>query len=163
MMRESFRSTRPIMELAVNVSHRLNGRKLSPENVDLVRESLLIESTRDGQPWLEVNYNETTGQKPFFELCSTDDQQLELISRHLTHLIAAEEVQPNDICILYNGKTFAEQVLAKVGPALRSMPLEVELSQQTSQTFQRRSNTVLLTTPNSFKGFEAEVILDRGS
>ena len=163
VMRESFRSTRPIMELAVNVSHRLNGRKLSPENVDLVRESLLIESTRDGQPWLEVNYNETTGQKPFFELCSTDDQQLELISRHLTHLIAAEEVQPNDICILYNGKTFAEQVLAKVGPALRSMPLEVELSQQTSQTFQRRSNTVLLTTPNSFKGFEAEVILIAGA
>ena len=163
VMRESFRSTRPIMELAVNVSYRLNGGQLSPENKDLVRESLLVESARDGVPWLEINYNETQGQNPFFESCPTDQQQLELIGRHLIHLVSTEQVEPNDICILYNGKAFAETLLAIVGPVLSRLPLEVELSHQTSQTFQRRSDSILLTTPNSFKGFEAEVVLIAGA
>lgn len=163
VMRESFRSTRPIMELAVNVSHQLDDGSLSPESKDLVADGLLVELTRDGRPWLEIKYNETGGQKPFFELCSTDEEQFERISKHLIHLITAEEVEPYDICILYNGKEFADALLAFLAPVLRTLPLEVELSHQTSQTFQRRGNTILLTTPHSFKGFEAEVILIAGA
>ena len=76
---------------------------------------------------------------------------------HLLHLLTAEDVAPKDICILYNGKHVADQVQRMLQPRLD--PFDVELSVQVSQTFQRRSNTVLMTTSNSFKGYESEVVL----
>lgn len=76
---------------------------------------------------------------------------------YLVHLLTAEDVSPRDICILYNGKHVADRVRQTLAPRLE--PFDVELSVQVSQTFQRRSNTILMTTSNSFKGYESEVVL----
>jgi superfamily I DNA/RNA helicase len=153
IMRESFRATKPIIEYAVNVLDHLSETE---EHRELLELKLLKEVTRGGEPWLQIEFNQVGGPQPLFQSHVSVEAQLQAMGDHLIHLLAAEDVSPRDICILYNGKHVAEQVVQIVGPRLA--PLDVELSVQSSQTFQRRDNTVLVTTSNSFKGYESEVV-----
>ncbi|QEG24565.1 AAA domain-containing protein [Mariniblastus fucicola] len=154
IMRESFRSTKPIIEFAVNVLDHLSETEEHHELVDL---GLLKEVIRGGNSWLQVGFNQVSGPRPHFQACPDIDSQLKVLGDHLVHLLTAEAVSPNDICILYNGKHVVEAVMNALTPRLAAF--DVELSHQVGQSFQRRSNTVLITTPNSFKGYEAEVVL----
>ncbi len=154
VMRESFRSTKPIIEFAVNVLDHLSETEEHHELIDL---GLLKEVTRGGESWLQVAFNQVGGPAPLFQACATVDEQFKTLGDHLVHLVTAEAVSPSDICILYNGKHVAKGLQHALSPRLS--PFDVELSLQTGQAFQRRSNTVLVTTPNSFKGYEAEVVL----
>ena len=154
IMRESFRSTKPIIEFAVNVLDHLSETE---EHRELLELGLLKESTRGGESWLEIGFNRVSGPRPLFQSHATIEKQLGAMGDHLVHLLTAENVEPNDICILYNGRHVADRVQQALQPRLD--PFDVELSVQAGQTFQRRSNTVLMTTSNSFKGYESEVVL----
>ncbi len=154
IMRESFRSTKPIIEFAVNVLDHLSETE---EHRELLELGLLKETTRAGEPWLEIGFNQVGGPRPLFQSHSTIEKQLGAMGDHLLHLLTAENVSPKDICILYNGKHVADRVQQVLQSRLD--PFDVELSVQVSQTFQRRSNTILMTTSNSFKGYESEVVL----
>jgi superfamily I DNA/RNA helicase len=154
VMRESFRSTKPIIEFAVNVLDNLSETEEHHELIDL---GLLKEAVRGDESWLEVAFNQVGGPRPHVQVCSRVDEQFEKLGDHLIHLLTAEAVSPNDICILYNGKHVARELINSLSSRLA--PFDVELSQQTGQAFQRRANTVLVTTANSFKGYEAEVVL----
>ena len=153
IMRESFRSTRPIIEFAVNVLDHLSETE---EHLELLELGLLKETTRGGEPWLEIGFNQVSGPRPLFQSHATIDKQLTAMGNHLLHLLTAENVAPTDICILYNGKHVAHRVQQVLQPRLD--PFDIELSVQASQTFQRRGNTILMTTSNSFKGYESEVV-----
>lgn len=154
VMRESFRSTMPIIEYAVNTLDHLSETEEHHELIDL---GLLKETVRGDEAWLEVAFNQTSGPRPLFQACPSVDMQLGKLGDHLIHLLTAEAVAPNDICILYNGKHVARALQQALEPRLA--PFDIELSVQTGQAFQRRANTILITTPNSFKGYEAEVIM----
>ena len=154
IMRESFRSTKPIVEFAINVLDHLSETEEHHELIDL---GLLHEVMRGDESWLEVGFNQVDGPRPLFSASPSVDQQLKTMGDHLIHLLTAEAVLPNDICILYNGKYVVNELKRVLAPRLA--PFDIELSVQTGQAFQRRSNTILVTTPNSFKGYEAEVVL----
>lgn len=154
VMRESFRSTKPIIEYAVNTLDHLSETEEHHELIDL---GLLKETTRGEESWLEVAFNQVGGPRPLFQACPSAEVQFEKLGDHLIHLLTAEAVSPNDICLLYNGKHVASALQSALQPRLD--PFDIELSVQSGQTFQRRANTILVTTPNSFKGYEAEVIM----
>ncbi|XZE54094.1 AAA domain-containing protein [Planctomycetaceae bacterium SH139] len=156
ILRDSFRSTAPILELAANVLHRLAGDKRDDE-AELLRLNLLEPVTRNGQPWLHVNYNQVSGPKPALRLFPERDDEFKANARHLIHYIQHEQISPHDICLLYNGPSVAQQLRAVVEPALET--IGVELSLQTNRSFQRLENTLVATTPNSFKGYESEVVV----
>ncbi len=156
IMRESFRSTRQIMELAINVLERTLGKTGLPDQQELVSLGLLKPTLRDGESWWETLFSQVAGPAPIFRCFRTRKEELEMIAKHLKHLITVDGVPPSSMCILYNGR--ADDLLkAQLAPELSQWG--VELSFQNSRSFTRKSNTLLATTPHSYKGYESEVVV----
>ena len=157
IMRESFRSTTPVTELAVNVLHQLTKDTENPDQKELLSLGLIERSERSGREWLRVRYNQVHGPKPIFHCFDQQSEEVARIAAHLKHLIQVDGISPNDICLIYNGKQAAQLMESSLRPKLDE--IGVELSFQTSRSFDRQSNTLVVTTSNSFKGYESEVVL----
>jgi len=157
VMKESFRSTKPITEFALNVLYRLQPPETSPDHKELVSRGLIEKTQRNGSDWWTVKFNQIDGPKPSFRQFMNLDQEFEAIAAYCRELIQTEGVQPSDICLLYNGSNIKWRLETQVGPKLRD--LGVELSIQTNQPFARSSSTLLATTSHSFKGYDAEVVI----
>ncbi|MEZ6096066.1 MAG: AAA family ATPase [Pirellulaceae bacterium] len=165
VLRESYRSSRQIVELAANVLHRLTDREQNEDHQELIKLKLISTGTvemPDGleEEWLTVNFNQVEGICPSIQLVDSRTNEMELIARHIRYLIEVEQVSPGDICILYVGKAVEKAMEEQLKPAL--FQFGIELSIQKSRTFERRANTLLATTPHSFKGYESEVVLIPG-
>ena len=97
------------------------------------------------------------GPKPIFQSFDQRSEETDRIAAHLKHLIQVDGISPNDICVIYNGPQAAQVIESNLRPKMDD--IGVELSFQTSRSFERQSNTLVVTTPHSFKGYEAEVVL----
>ena len=157
IMRESFRSTTPIAELAVNMLHRLTPNDERQDENELIEMGLIERSERNGEEWLKVRFNQIDGPKPIFHSFDNRVEEIVTLAGHLKYLIRKEGISPNDICVIYNGKSVVELLESKLGPKLAE--IGVELSVQTNRLFERRENTLVVTTSHSFKGYESEVVL----
>jgi len=157
IMRESFRSTTPIAELAVNVLHRLTPADQRQDQNELMSLGLIEKSHRQDEDWLRVRFNQIDGPKPIFRSFENRTGEIDAIAAHLKHLIEKEGISPNDICLIYNGKSVVQLLQTKLGPKLSE--IGVELSVQTNRSFQRQENTLIVTTSHSYKGYESEVVL----
>ena len=156
IMRESFRSTRAITEFAVNVLDRLVRTGGRDDLEELRSLGLLKPTRRNGEDWLEVRFSQVDGPKPIYHGYRRRSDEISALAAHLTHLIEADGISPNDICVIYNGR--ASRILrSRLAPSLAE--LGVELSFQTKQSFERKSNTLIATTPHSYKGYESEVVV----
>ncbi|EMI41334.1 AAA domain-containing protein [Rhodopirellula sp. SWK7] len=156
IMRESFRSTTPITELAVNVLSRLSETSKRQDQQELLQLGLLEATTRNNENWLRVRYNQIDGPKPIYHSFDNRNREMASIASHLRYLIQKDGISPTDICILYNGRV--QDILhCKLGPALAE--IGVELSFQKNRSFERQPNTLIATTPHSFKGYESEVVV----
>ena len=103
-MREGFRSTAPITELAVNVLSRLTPTEDQKEKKELFELGLLEPTRCQGEDWLLVRYNQIDGPKPIYHRFDDRIEEMAAIASHLKHLIVHDAVSPNDICVLYNGR-----------------------------------------------------------
>ncbi len=156
IMRESFRSTTPITELAVNVLDRLTHVDEKHDQQELISLGLLERQTHHGGNWLSVKLNQINGPRPIYRSFNDRTTEMNTIARDLKYLTSTDGISPNDICLIYNGNAQAalESLLAP-----RLAEFGVELSVQTNRAFERQSHTIIATTPHSFKGYEAEVVL----
>ncbi len=155
IMRESFRSTRAITELAVNVLDRLSGSDAREDQREMIALKLLKETKRNGERWLDVRYSQVEGPNPLFRQYGNRDEEMAAITKHVKHLIEQERISPTDITIIFNG--VHEVLESKLAPRLAQHGLE--LSVQRSQSFERQPNTLIATTAHSYKGYESEVVI----
>jgi superfamily I DNA/RNA helicase len=156
IMRESFRSTRPILELAVNVLNRLSGTDGQNNQQEMISLGLLKSTRRNQEEWLEVTFSQIDGPKPIFHNFSNRSEEIAEIARHLRHLTEVDGISPTDMCLIYNGGT-AQVLESELAPQLAEFG--VKLSFQKNGSFERRSNTLIATTPHSYKGYESEVVV----
>lgn len=160
IMRESFRSTTPIAELAVNVLHRLMPPDQRQDQNELLSLGLIERSQRNGEEWLRVRFNQIEGPKPIFHAFDSRNDEIDAITRHLMQLIQEEGISPTDICVIYNGKSLVQLLESQLKPKLAE--IGVELSVQTNRPFVRQEHTLVVTTSHSYKGYESEVVLIPG-
>ncbi len=104
VMKESFRSTKPITEFALNVLYRLQPPESDPDHKELIERGLIERTTRDGAAWWVVRFNQVDGPVPIFKKYHNIDQQIDAIGDQIVSWIREEAVKPGDICILYNGE-----------------------------------------------------------
>ncbi|MCA9059196.1 MAG: AAA family ATPase, partial [Planctomycetaceae bacterium] len=156
IMKESFRSTRQLTELAVNLLSRLTPADQLPDQKEQIRLGLLEKTVRDGEEWLEVHYNQTHGPDAALKICDTRAEEMQALAGQLIRLIQEEQISPEKIVLLYNSADARQQLEEQLGPKLQK--IGVELSIQTSRAYERLPNTLLVTTPHSFKGFESEAV-----
>ncbi len=118
IMRESFRSTIPITELAVNVLHRLTPPDDRQDQNELLKMGLLEKVDRNGTEWLRVRFNQIQGPKPILHSFHHRTAELDAIANHLRHLIQREGISPSDICLINNGKSIIQLLEARLGPMM---------------------------------------------
>jgi hypothetical protein len=157
VLEESFRSTRPCTELALNVLYQFMPPDRNPDHKELVRRGLIENSMRNGKPWWTIRFNQIEGPKPTFRIYDSQQQEFEAIGDYCRELIEVQRVEPSDICLIYNGKDIPQRLQQWIAPRLKG--LGVELSIQTNQTFQRHKGMLLATTAHSFKGYDSEVVI----
>lgn len=157
IMRESFRSTQPITDLAVNLLHRLAPAGDLHDHKELISLGLIECTQRNGEEWLQVGFNQVQGPKPFFQRFDSLDAEMVALGNDIARLILKEGVAASDICLIYNGKAVVRLLETKLAPKLAEFG--VELSVQTNRPFERQTNTLLVTTSHSYKGYDAEVVL----
>jgi superfamily I DNA and RNA helicase len=157
IIRESFRSTTPITELAVNVLHRLTPEDERQDHTELLSLGLIEKSERNGQEWLKVRFNQIHGPKPIYHSYDNRTAEIESIAGHIKHLIQREGMSTNDIVLIYNGQSIVELLESRLTPKLAEFG--VELSVQKNRAFERQDNTLIVTTSHSYKGYESEVVM----
>ena len=94
---------------------------------------------------------------PAFPFAGNRTAELEAIAGYLKHLIQKEGISPNDICLIYNGKSVVQLLESRLGPIMAE--IGIELSVQTNRPFERHENTLIVTTSHSYKGYESEVVM----
>jgi superfamily I DNA/RNA helicase len=156
VMKESFRSTRPVLEYAINVLATLHPLRRDADLRELVRQGLLEEVQRAGEPWWSVRYCQSRGPAPELRRFRTREDEAAALASRLRTWIDREGVRPADIRVLCNGRPQRERAVAVLEEALS--PLDARVEEQTGRSFTRREDTVVVSTAHSFKGHEAEVI-----
>ncbi len=157
VMKESFRSTRPITEFALNVLYRFQPPDTNPDHKELVDRGLVERSKQKNTEWWNVRFNQIDGPKPEFHQYNDLEEEFKAVGKYCRKLIENQGVQPGDICLIYNGKNIPYWLKREVVPQLEG--LGVEVSVQTSIPYQRSNNTLLATTSHSFKGFDSEIVI----
>jgi superfamily I DNA/RNA helicase len=162
VMEESFRSTKPIAEFALNVLYRLDPQQSeSHDHRELVKRGLVEPTEREGDEWWEVRYNQTLGPAPSVRVFDDPDAEFDAIGKQLVDWIREEGVHPNDICVLYNSKASRERLESRVQKQLQRVGAQLEV--QTGTAFTRDENTVIASTAQSFKGYESEIVVVAGA
>jgi superfamily I DNA/RNA helicase len=157
VMKESFRSTKPISEFAINVLYTLKPPVGDPDHEELVKRGLIEQAERAGRPWWNVRFNQIDGPRPIVNACPRPALQYQAVGDYIYNLIAVEGVVPEDICLLYIGQAVKKAILGEIAERLK--PLNVDVEVRVGQSMRRSEGTVLATTPHSFKGYDAEVIV----
>lgn len=157
IMKESFRSTCPITELALNVLLRLQPPDRNPDHAEMLSLGLIEPAERDGQKWWNICFNQIDGPLPELRVRDNIDLEFKAIADYLETLITQEHVRPADICLIYNSQSIRKRIENQLTRKMRKIGVEVSL--QANRTFQRSQNTLLATTANSYKGFDAEIVV----
>src|SRR5690606_26147823 len=160
VMKESFRSTRPITEFALNVLYRLQPPESDTDHKELVERGLIEETQRNGKDWWNVRFNQVDGPQPIFRRFTDLDQEFDSIGDQIVSWIEKEGVKPSDICVIYNNQRVAWRMKQHVEPKLNA--IGVQLVVETGQAFSRDPRSVTVTTSHSFKGYDAEVVVIPG-
>ncbi|MEL6896730.1 MAG: ATP-binding domain-containing protein, partial [Planctomycetota bacterium] len=123
---------------------------------DLIQSDLMTTTTVNQRRFLAPSYAVNEGPLPRVRIHTDPKREMQWLLKDLRQLIVEETIPVEDICVIYNGT--GKSLLQKYLSPLLS-DLEIELSFQTSQHFQRNDRTLLATTANSFKGFESNVVV----
>lgn len=160
VMKESFRSTRPITEFALNVLYRLQPPESDTDHKELVERGLIERTQRNAKDWWNVRFNQVDGPQPIFRRFTDLDQEFDSIGDQIISWIEKEGVKPSDICVIYNNQRVAWRMKQHVEPKLNA--IGVQLVVETGQAFSRDPRSVTVTTSHSFKGYDAEVVVIPG-
>jgi superfamily I DNA/RNA helicase len=162
VMKESFRSTKPITEFALNVLYRLKPPVGDPEHKELVDRGLIERSERNGKEWWLVRFNQVDGPTPIVKFGFPDvESECAAIAKQIISWVKDEGVRAGDIRILYNGKPMRSALQTKVEPVLHRAG--VRLLVQVKGDLDNDPASVVATTAQSFKGYDAEIIVIAGA
>jgi hypothetical protein len=156
VMKESFRSTQPITEFALNVLYRLQPPDGDPDHAELIARDLIDQEQRNGRRWWRVRFNQVHGPAPEFRRFPERDAELSALSAQVEKWITREGVRPGDIRIIAQGQKLRERITKEMGRVLAAAGARVE--EQARQRFSNADDAVVVTTAHSFKGYEGEVV-----
>lgn len=160
IMKESFRSTRPIAELAVNVLYRLQPPEADPDHKELVEKGMVECIEQHGKPWWNVRFNQVDGPSPDLKKYPSLEKQVHAIAEQVLRWISEDGVKPGDICIVCNDKRFRDQIRDALMPGLRN--IKARIVTEPRRGWDRDESTVVVSTVLSFKGYDSEIVVVAG-
>lgn len=160
ILKESFRSTKPICEFALNLLFRLQPPEKDIDYKELIKNGLIEQTQRNDQTWWNVHFNQVNGPIPEYQRFAKRNQEMDAIAGQLIELIDKEGVDPKDICIIYNGHHILNYLIKSVNPKLKHLKTSIKPFNHNSKT---DASFIIATTTHSFKGFDSEIVLVAGT
>ena len=157
VMQESFRSTKPITEFALNVFYNLQPPEKDPEYRELIRRNLVEETERLGRDYWIVHFTQVDGPAPIIKKFSVLEKEFLAIAEEIIRLVKEEKVTPGDITLIYNGKAVKHQIETTIRNRLAQHGIPIDI--QTGSDLTLDNQTVLATTTHSFKGYDSEIVI----
>ncbi len=159
IMKESFRGTRPICEFALNVLHKLEPPAKSDDYKEALRLGLISTCLVNATRFTKVHFNKLDGPMPRVHFFDSEDAERDGICKAICNDITNHGVRPSDICVLYMNQEKAKQLEAALHKEFQrqSLPARASLHNGGPAVIQGE-DTVLLITPQSFKGYESEIV-----
>jgi superfamily I DNA/RNA helicase len=156
VMKESFRSTRPITEFALNLLYRLLPPREDPDHRELLERGLVVEGHAGKRPWWRVRFCHVDGPRPQVELFGSRDAELETLGQQIEKWIRNEGVRPRDIRIIANRLSHCGKIEATLTPVVKRAGAKIIA--QASEQLTSSDDTIVVSTPHSFKGHDAEIV-----
>lgn len=160
VMKESFRSTRPITEFALNVLYALRSPESDPDHRELMARGLIEETSRLGKTWWRVRFNQVDGPPPVVKPYQGYEHGFDAVGDRIMQLVRDEGVQPRDITVIVHRDWAAKKLIERVGRGWREAGIQVTFNKTSPRNV--GSDTVVVCTSHSFKGYEAEVVFIAG-
>ena len=86
----------------------------NPDHKELVQRGLVEKTERNGSPWWNVRFSQIDGPKPTFRRFATLDQEIDAVGKEVLRLTHDEGVNPEDICLLYNGENIEWRLKSQI-------------------------------------------------
>ena len=112
---------------------------------------------RNGNPWWNVRFSQIDGPKPTFRRFASLEQEIDAVGKEVVRLTQDEAVNPEDICVLFNGKNIEWRLNKQITPMLRAIGLDLSIAK--GRLARSTNGVVRASTSQSFKGYDAEIIL----
>jgi hypothetical protein len=160
VMKESFRSTKPLTEFALNVLYRLQPPGANPDHKELIDSGLIEQVSRKNGSWWDVRFSQVEGPTPIFKKYHSLNEQVSAIAEQVFRWVEKEAVRPCDIRILSNDKYHGETIAEKTSALLTQIGANALF--RAGQSFDSDDRTVIVTTSQSFKGYDAEIVVIGG-
>jgi len=160
VMKESWRTTRPIAELARNVFYCLVRFDGDPDHREYVRRGLIERLGRGADAWWRERFSPVQGPPPSLHLHADRESELTDLVAAARAFISDQGVLPGDLRLLANDPALRRDLHAALQQALKHLPVRVRL--QTGSALDHAEDTLVITTAHSFKGHEAEVVFIAG-
>jgi superfamily I DNA/RNA helicase len=157
VMKKSFRSSQPIAEFGLNVLCQLNPPAADSDHRELVERRLVEACNIDGVDWWKVRFNQVGGPKPFVAIHATEAEEYSAIAKEVCRLVFDEGVLPADICLVFMDKRVEAAIQQYLNPLLMRRQLQV-VAQRINLT-PLGPKEIRATTPHSFKGYDAEIVI----
>lgn len=161
VMRESFRTTRPILELALNVCHALRPLGQDPDMRELMRERLLTEVRHGDRVWWQAHYAPVDGQAPVVSLYDTRQEELDAVLEQVRRWVRDEGVRPDDIGVVVLRKEDGQALAGDLCEA--GIPACYASSGALGHALAAPDARVHVSTAHSYKGYDVEVLLVVGA
>lgn len=157
VMKESFRSTKPITEYALNILNRFQHLDKDPDHKELVERGLIESTHKNGNLWWDVRYNQVNGPAPIYHKFGSLQKQKDALVEQIIRWIQEDGVKPGDICILCNDRNLRDQIQKELAPQLRVINADAVTKAGQGENF------VVVSTLHSFKGYDAEIVVVAGT
>ena len=109
----------------------------------------------------KASFNQVSGPKPSLHTIRSETEEWNALGKQVLNWIKDDKVRPADIRIIYIGpRTIESLEQRQITPMLHEAG--VRFIVQKSQSFNTDDNTVIATTPHSYKGYEAEMVIVAG-
>jgi superfamily I DNA/RNA helicase len=152
VMKESFRSTRPNTELALDVLDQLRPVEKDPDLRELVSAQPPL-LWRDEVGW-QAGFCAVEGQAPAVRLYDDRESELRMVVAQVKAWIHRDGVRPGDIRLLAIKNT-REMLVGRLRAALGGVRVEA----RTTEGFADCDDAVVVSTPHSYKGHDAELVV----
>jgi len=160
VMKESFRSTQPISELALNVLYRLSPPAADEDHIELKNRRLIERASARGREWWRVRFNHAEGPAPTFKVFSGRNAELKYLIDQVDDWLTKEAVLPRDLCFVCNGKREQDQIARALRANERKWNCHVhEVRGGAVQPFGKVERDLVVITTHSFKGYDAEIVV----
>lgn len=171
VMEESFRSTKPITELALNVLYRFTSPESDPDHKELLARGLIEKTTRtlrgEEKDWWIVRFNHVHGPAPTLHPCPDLPTEARAIGDQLVKWTCQEGVKPSDIRIICINDEVRDAIGNHTSPQLADINVQLKIvtaeNVDRGRVFLQDPSTIVVTTPHSFKGWESEVLVLAGA